>query len=717
MRALLLLFLLTLVACAADERPDPPVASAGIVDLSAWNFDQDDPVELAGEWEFYWSQLLTPQQIEEQGSPAPLREVPARWTEYPEQHPVEGYATYRLRVQLPAETEVYGLFLDGQGSSFSLWVEGELIAEDGEVATELTANVRRGQPQLVFFEPDEPLVEIVMQISNYSHRSAGFRNALIIGDAAAIHSLERNTSLFQSTYLGLLLAIALYHYFLYSQRTEDSFPFHFANLALLVAIRIGFTGNNVLVSAFPFLSWEVALRIEYFTFYLITPIFAAMMRSVYPRDVHRWFFLATIAVASAYCVFTLFVSTLTATYTVPSYQIVIMLEMVYFVYVLARIFVKQRDGRFYFGVATVIGLLGLVSEILFSRGFVSYGEVAPIGIVGFVMVQAIYLAARFSSTFRKVEELSVLLERNNESLQESETKYRTIFEDAKDMIYIADLSGRVEDISPSCKEIFGYTRDEVIRNEINLNEIASKEDRSMFSSLMTEFNSVEDFEFDLPHKDGYKVRVAMNASTRVDTNGKITGILGTVRDITDKLQAREQRLRAERAETIASTDALTSAYTRRYLTEVTEREMARSSRNSTPLTLVIQDIDHFKQINDNHGHLAGDKVLVQLSQICRDNIRSTDVFSRYGGEEFIILMPETGLESGQQKTEVLRELISAKPLIEFNDREISVSFSAGVAEWEPGESLESLIARADKALYKAKKSGRNQTCVAASSSE
>ncbi|MCG8415624.1 MAG: diguanylate cyclase [Pseudomonadales bacterium] len=703
--------LLLLGACGSNEPQNPPSASAGFIDLSAWDFSQNDPLELSGEWEFYWSQLLSPQQIAQQRPDFQLQEVPARWTSYDDQLAVEGYATYRLRVQLPADSEVYGLFLDGQGSSFTLWANSEVIAEDGEVGTELSGNVRRGQPQLVFFQPDDSLVELVMQISNFSHRSAGFRNALIIGSADSIHALERNTSLFQSTYLGLLLAIALYHYFLFSQRTEDSFPFHFANLALLVAIRIGFTGNNVLVSALPFLSWEIALRIEYFTFFLITPIFAAMMRSIYPRDVHRWFLLATIAVAVAYSVFTVLTSTLTATYTVPSYQLVILAEMAYFVYVLVRIFAKKRDGRFYFGIATIIGLMGLVSEILFSRGFVSYGEVAPIGIVGFVMVQAIYLAARFSSTFRKVEELSVLLERNNENLQESETKYRTIFEDSKDMIYIADLSGRVEDISPSCKEIFGYTRDEVIRNQINLNEIASKEDRSMFSSLMTEFNSVEDFEFDLPHKDGHKVRVAMNASTRVDTNGRITGILGTVRDITDKLQAREQRLRAERAETIASTDALTNAYTRRYLNEVTQREMARSNRNSTPLTLVILDIDHFKQINDTHGHLAGDKVLVQLSQVCRDNIRSTDVFSRYGGEEFIILMPETSLELGQQKTEVLRKLISDQPLIEFNGREIPVSFSAGVTAWETGESLESLIARADKALYQAKKSGRNQTCI------
>lgn len=707
------IFLLgALTACNYDDIPQAPLAQNAELDLSNWNFAEDSPIELAGEWEFYWQQLLAPEQIPAAQNSASMQQVPARWTDYDSDLPVEGYATYRLRVLLPEAEQVYGLFLDGQGSSYSLWANDELLATDGEVATEPSSSLRRGQPQLVFFEPDSTTLDLVMQISNYSHRSAGFRNALVIGNGASIHSFERNTSLFQSTYLGLLLAIALYHYFLFSQRREDKFPLHFANLALLVSIRIGFTGNNVLVSVFPMLSWATALRIEYLTFYLLTPIFAYMMKSVYPKDIDRWFIHFTVAIASIYSLYSLFASTLSATYTVPSYQIVILLEMVYFVYVLGRIFYLQRDGRYYFGVATIIGLLGLVSEILFSRGFVSYGEVAPVGIVGFIFVQAIYLAARFSSTFRKVEELSVLLERNNISLQESETKYRTIFEDAKDMIYIADLSGQIEDISPSCADIFGFTRDEVIKNKINLNEIASKEDRSRFASLMTEFNSVQDFEFDLPHKNGHAVRVSMTASTRVDTDGKITGILGTVRDISDKMQAQEQRRRAERAELMASTDALTHAYTRRYLQEATAREMARASRNSTPLTLVILDIDFFKKINDTHGHLAGDKVLVELSELCRGNIRSTDVFCRYGGEEFVILMPETSLELGLQKTETLRNLVTEKPLVEFNEESIPVSFSAGVAAWDGSESLEDLIGRADKALYKSKESGRNQTNTA-----
>jgi len=705
--AIALLFLLN--ACSPSDPPSPPKATNGSLDLSNWNFQEEGPIELRGEWEFYWSQLLSPEQVGDAEPDVSIEQVPANWTSYGDGFSVEGYATYRLRVQTLVEGEMFAVFLDGQGSSYRIWLNGEVIASDGDVGTELATNVRSGRPQVVFLKPQDSTMEFVVQISNYSHRNAGFRNPILLGTAESIHALESSTSLFQSIYLSLLFAIALYHYFLFYRRKEERFSLHFANLSLLVALRIGFTGNNVLVSFLPGIGWEVALRIEYLTFFLTTPVFTAMMRSIYPEDVHRWFLRLTQALALVYSVYILFVSTLMATYAVPSYQLVLLAEIAYFLYFLVRLFKYRREGRFYMGVATLIGLLGLIFEILFSRGVLSIGEVAPVGMVGFVFVQAIYLAARYSASFREVEELSTLLEQKVLDLEESETKYRSIFEESKDMIFVADLSGKVLDISPSCIELFGFTPDEVRANDINLNSIGSKEDRSRFAKLMTENNGVKDFEFELQHRDGRQIRVVMNASTRDDKNGKIVGIQGTVRDLSDRVQAEEQRLRAEKLELIAVTDPLTGAYTRRYLEEAATREMARSARTSTPLTLVIIDIDHFKQINDGHGHLAGDKVLVTLSKLCRENIRSTDVLTRFGGEEFVILMPDTKLESARQKTEVLRHLVVDQPLIEFNEKEISISFSAGVAVWKNGEPLAALIERADSALYKAKKAGRGRT--------
>lgn len=705
--ATLLLFLLT--ACSTDQYSASRYGENGVLDLGDVNFEEANPVALAGEWEFYWAQLLDPGEIEDISSPASVVEVPANWTSYGDEFPVEGYATFRLRVQVAAGATLFGMFLDGQGSSYKLWINGEVVATDGEVGTAIVGEVRRGRPQVIVFESQQPELDLVMQISNFSHRNAGFRNPILLGSPGAIYSLERNTSTLQWIYLSLLVTIALYHYYLFSQRRSESFSLHFANLSLLTAIRIGFTGNNVLVSIVPFFGWEVALRIEYLTFFLVTPFFAALMRSIYPHDVHLWFLRSAQVIAAAYSGYIIVVSTLAATYVVPSYQIVLLFQIAYFVFFLGRLFYYKREGRFYIGAATFVGLLGLFSEILFFRGIVPFGEVAPVGMVGFILVQAIYLAARYSASFRRVEELSSLLEKNLHDLEESESKYRTIFEDSEDVIFIADLAGKIEEISPACAKLFGYTPEEIKRYGISLNAIGSKEDRSRFAKLMSESNAVQDFEFELQHRDGRQIRAVMNASTRVGKDGKIVGIQGAVRDISDKVQAREQRRRADKLELIAATDALTGAYTRRYFDDVAARELARSARNLTSLSLVIFDIDHFKKINDSYGHLAGDKVLVTLSSLCQENIRSTDVYCRFGGEEFIIMMPETDLESAFHKTETLRKLVAEKPLVEFNELAIPVTFSAGVATWDGKETIEHLIERADKALYKAKQGGRNKT--------
>lgn len=709
MKSFLALVVLVLSACSAGDGPVTRDARGGLLDLQDWDKSTAAPVELAGEWQFYFSQLLSPAQIAAGQGESVLAEVPAVWTSYGEQFPVQGYATYHLQVLVPASDGVFGLFLDGQGSSYRLWADGVLIASDGDVGAEPGDTVRSGQPQTVYFEAQGTSIDFVLQVSNFSHRNAGFRSALVLGSAEAIADLYQTASTFQWVYLSLLLMIALYQYFLYSQRRVERFSLHFANLCVLTAVRIGFTGHNVLVSAFPFISWEVALRIEYLTFFFVTPVFTAMMRSIYPEDVHRWFLRATQAIAVLYFVYVLLVSTLSATYVVPSYQIVLLLEMVYFVYFLIRLFRYKREGRYFIGIATAVGMAGLLSEILFFRNLVDFGETAPVGMVGFVFVQAVFMAARYSASFRKVEELSGQLEQNLRDLEESETKYRTIFEESRDVIFTADLSGRILEISPACKHLFGFTPEQIKANHTNIYEISNKEDRSRFARLLDEDGAVEDFEFELQHPDGRKIRAVLDASTRMDSNGNIIGIQGAVRDISDKIQAQEQRRRADKLELIAATDALTGAYTRRYFDDVADRELARSARNKTPLALVIFDIDYFKKINDSHGHLAGDRVLMALAKLCQENIRTTDVFCRFGGEEFIILMPETELESAFQKTEALRKKVEEKPLVNFNGVAIPVTFSAGVASWDGKESIEDLIGRADEALYRAKGEGRNRS--------
>jgi two-component system cell cycle response regulator len=156
-------------------------------------------------------------------------------------------------------------------------------------------------------------------------------------------------------------------------------------------------------------------------------------------------------------------------------------------------------------------------------------------------------------------------------------------------------------------------------------------------------------------------------------------------------------------------DGLTGIHNKRYLLEFLERELAGAHRHAHPLSLVMFDVDHFKKVNDERGHLCGDHVLKEIAARIRARIRREDLFARYGGEEFACVLASTNLEGAVQFAEHLRFLISDR-LFAFDGQAFPVTISLGVsAVWnEPGVDLLTLIKRADDNLYAAKHGGRNQ---------
>lgn len=155
-------------------------------------------------------------------------------------------------------------------------------------------------------------------------------------------------------------------------------------------------------------------------------------------------------------------------------------------------------------------------------------------------------------------------------------------------------------------------------------------------------------------------------------------------------------------------DSLTGLYNRHQLAEVLPRESARCQRHDHPLSLVLIDVDHFKRINDRLGHQVGDEVLRQVAQRLMDNTRASDWCFRYGGEEFLLVLPQTTIEDAWQKTEALRQDFATSPL-KCADIEVMLTVSAGLASFPTdGTDMDALISAADKALYRAKHQGRNR---------
>jgi len=160
----------------------------------------------------------------------------------------------------------------------------------------------------------------------------------------------------------------------------------------------------------------------------------------------------------------------------------------------------------------------------------------------------------------------------------------------------------------------------------------------------------------------------------------------------------------------AHTDELTDLANRRRFMEVLDQEIARAARFGSPLSLVLFDLDRFKRINDHCGHLVGDEVLCQASDVIRRRVRETDLAARIGGEEFAVVLPGADLEGAMALAEHLRRDIEAKVYVKGADWPATASF--GVAALHAGEAADTLIGAADRALYRAKAAGRNTVCAA-----
>lgn len=205
-------------------------------------------------------------------------------------------------------------------------------------------------------------------------------------------------------------------------------------------------------------------------------------------------------------------------------------------------------------------------------------------------------------------------------------------------------------------------------------------------------------------------RIAQNILTETKN------IIESTQSLKDQLAVTTQEIQSLRKEIegirqTAVTDMLTGLRNRRGLEEILPRDLDKSREDQTPMSIALMDIDHFKRVNDQHGHLIGDNVLKMLAQVLRNHIKGKDTAARFGGEEFLLVLPDTRLEGARILIEQIRKTLGNMKWVTRETRKSIglITVSTGIAQYREGESLEDLIRRADNSLYFAKETGRNKT--------
>jgi diguanylate cyclase len=257
----------------------------------------------------------------------------------------------------------------------------------------------------------------------------------------------------------------------------------------------------------------------------------------------------------------------------------------------------------------------------------------------------------------------------------------------------AGLKALVESLSSELDALGGQTGrfgDELVRCTSDLEHADSREQMgSVLHQMLTASRSVQTEVADA------SARIAANRAQADELNSRVRELESELRRLSEEV----------------STDALTEVANRRGLAQIFEVEAARSQREGSALAVGLIDIDNFKKLNDSLGHAAGDTALKALATQVRSTLRPVDHVARFGGEEFVVLLPGTPLADAQEALTRLQRTLS-KSLFMHEGREIFVTFSAGVTVWRADEPLGSTLERADSALYEAKRSGKNRTCKA-----
>jgi diguanylate cyclase (GGDEF)-like protein/PAS domain S-box-containing protein len=313
--------------------------------------------------------------------------------------------------------------------------------------------------------------------------------------------------------------------------------------------------------------------------------------------------------------------------------------------------------------------------------------------------------------------------RADEELHSASLYARSLIEASPDPLVTISPEGKITDVNESTIRATGVTRKLLVGSDFSDYFTEPDKARAGYQEVFAK-GFVTDYPLALRHVSGRVMDVLYNASVYRNAKGDVAGVFAAARDITGRMQAERDlrkyqehleelvRERTSELERLASTDFLTGVANRRSFMRLAEQELERYRRFGHPPSLLMLDIDHFKAVNDTYGHAAGDQVLIQLAQLAGHAIRKVDVLGRLGGEEFAVLLPETGTTLATQMAERLRQSIEATETTVEQGMTLRFTISIGVATlYGEDADIDALLRRADQALYEAKQSGRNKVCV------
>ncbi|MTI77384.1 MAG: diguanylate cyclase [Marinobacter sp.] len=328
----------------------------------------------------------------------------------------------------------------------------------------------------------------------------------------------------------------------------------------------------------------------------------------------------------------------------------------------------------------------------------------------FVLITGVILFSVLLRQLTKDRALLNLQHRQRQALRERERQLQILMDNLPGMAYrcLYDPDWTMKFVSQGCTKLTGYEPDELVNNRVTSYAalVSDASNQQLFEQVRVALEKEESFslEYEVTRKDGSRIWVWERGRGVQEDDGSLH-LEGIILDISDR------KVLETELEQMATRDPLTGLLNRREMSRVLDEELQRARRYQRPMAVLWVDFDHFKDVNDTYGHAAGDSVLRSISRLLLGSVRSVDSIGRFGGEEFVIVLPEMDLEEAQETAERLRRKVAEEPQPLGNGEAVPLTISVGVAVYpDHGQTASTLCAAADKAMYLAKDRGRN--CVA-----
>jgi two-component system, sensor histidine kinase ChiS len=426
MKYLFVIFFIVFVAgagCTGGSGKKQPLALKGCIDLSHWDFENDGPAELTGEWEFHWEELLDSKMIDNRKEIHPARfiRLPGIWNNQVfegKKLPGRGYATYRLRVQFGKGIKsdgrpVMALMVRDMGTAYALFINGEKKAHGGRVASGPERSVPGYWPSIADFVPGDNETDIILHLSNYHHRKGGAWEKIILGSERSIHEIREKKLILDFFLIGAIFLIGCYHMVLFTMRKKEISHLYFGLICAIISVRILVTGEFYLVRMFPELPWAYVHMLEYLTVFACIPLFFMFLQSLFPAEFNKKVLRVYQSIGIVFSGIVIIATSWIYTHIMPYFHVVSFLICGYGMYALIVALARKRDGAIPFMIGFAVLFVSVSNDFLYNNRIIYTGYAVPYGLLLFIFSQAFLLSRRFTRSFIEVETMSKELEGKN----------------------------------------------------------------------------------------------------------------------------------------------------------------------------------------------------------------------------------------------------------------------------------------------------------------